>query len=447
MYLWLHKILPLLLAGEIPQSSNAGAVQGAGAPGSAANPLNAGTPGAGAGVGSGPGVSTPPEPVPAPPGVIQPTDFYQLDPNDPDSRLNGIQLREGFARVRQFDQIQSQLHRQQNELQREQTARQTAETELRELKERDRLASYMQGYGIGTPAATPPGPPGQPPGQSYQNMPPAGQQPGVGGMPPGEAADDWLMGYGVEPKPTQPNPYGTVPPGQAAAYNAAPGTGTGQPPSAPGGPAVTDPRQIVDVISTLMDQKNTAFMSTLQGALPGMVENSVGRRFAAQHQQDGVRNQFSSARVQLNNEMQSKYGISPERSRDLLDKFYLSLANNEEASRLMNAQYQDPQTQADAHNLAQTKLAQANMFFSSAINDAVSAAGEANTARQQQDAREMLMTGSYAELGDLAEPNREVYDPVKIEQMNRLANLKAQEIATTQNRLQTAAGVQAPPAY
>jgi hypothetical protein len=178
-----------------------------------------------------------------------------------------------------------------------------------------------------------------------------------------------------------------------------------------------------------------------------MVEQSVGRRFAEQQQQDGVRNQFSSARVQLSNELQQKYGITQERSRDILDKYYLSLANNEEASRLMNAQYQEPQQRADAQNLANTKLAQANMFFSSAVNDALNAAGEAQAGRQQQEARDMLMDGSYVELGDLKEPNREVYDPRQVEQVNRLNLQKAQEIADMQSRLQATAGAVATPQF
>jgi hypothetical protein len=312
--------------------------------------------------------------------------------------------------------MQGQLHTVTTENESLRQALATSEAQRKESEERDRMAAYIQELGFGQPNPAP-----QPPVQSFQ---PAGQEPVAGG-----AADDFLLGFGNDVNPPAVAPAGVNPAQQ------------------PGNPAATDntallsdPRRLVSVISALTDDGNKKLLAELSTLLPRMVEDNVARRFEQQARQDRVKSQFSSAKAQLSEEMLSKWGIPEERSKDILDKMYMSLAANEEASRLYNATYENPQAEAQAHDLANQKVGIGNELFSSALNDAMNSGFEGRQQRQAQEAAEMLETGGYADLGELEQPNREIYDPAEIEKIVQQNYEKSVELAETQNRLQNTVG-------
>jgi len=342
--------------------------------------------------------------------------MYQLDPNNPESRYTGNQVVQAFGRARQYDQMQGQLHTVTTENESLRQALATSEAQRKESEERDRIATYIQELGFGQP-----NPATQPPVESFQ---PSGQQPVAGG-----AADDFLLEFGNGGNATPGTPPGVNPAQQ-------PGT-----PAAPDNTALlSDPRRLVSVISALTDDGNKKLLAELSNLLPRMVEDNVARRFEQQARQDRVKSQFSSARAQLSEEMLSKWGIPEERAKDILDKMYMSLASNEEASRIYNASYENTQAESQAHELARQKVAEGNQLFSSALTDAITSGYQGREQRQAQEAAEMLETGGYANLGELEQPNREIYDPAEIEKIVQQNYEKSVELAETQNRLQNTVG-------
>jgi hypothetical protein len=194
------------------------------------------------------------------------------------------------------------------------------------------------------------------------------------------------------------------------------------------------------MMQALIKEQLDQTLTPLTQQLPQLVDNAVGQRFNQQARQDGVRQSFQAGREQLSNSLRDKYGITEERSRDILDKWALSSANYEEASNLMNAQWPDAQQQAQAEQIASQKIAQGNMFFNSALEDGMSAAQEGQQLRMQQEAQNMLLTGDYVDLGEMAQPNMNVWSPQNIAHENQRNLSKAMEVADMQGRLQAVAG-------
>lgn len=425
--LCLPQSLALLLLGRIPPTQ-AGSTDNLQGPGEAAP--QAGGSGNAAPVPGGNPQGSPGTPVPAPPGMIQPQEFYTLDPNNPDRRFSGVQVREAITRAGQYDNLQSEFHRQQTELTNERDARVTAERQLTEIQERERLANYMQGMGYG-PQDQPSSPQGQPPNQSQpQPQPQPVQQ--AGGQEGVDAGDDWLANYGFQPS-GQPEGANLV------ASNQQPGAPSAAPQSnSPQG--TNDPRQLTLMMKAIIDDSLSKTLTPMQQQLPELVNAAVNQRFNQQAQQDNVKNSFRSGREQLANDLNQKWGIDPVRSKDILDKWSMSQVNYDEASRLMQGTYADENQRAQATQLADQKIAQGNMFFNAALKDGIQAGQEGQSALYQQEAQQQLLTGNYVDMGDLAEPNRNVWDPRSVDQVNTANLSKAMEIAETTGRLQAAAG-------
>jgi len=432
--LCLPQNLALLLLGRIPptqagtgnQTGSGGAAPQTGGGGNAA-PAQGGLP---------PG--SPPAPVPAPPGIIQPQEFYTLDEHNPDRRFTGVQVREAITRAGQYDTLQSEFHRQGNELTNERQARVTAEQQLSEIQEQERLANYMQGMGYGSQAQ-----PGSPQAQlPNQSQPQTQQQPAqqAGVQSGADAGDDWLANYGFQPS-GQPEGPGAAP-GQGAP-NQQPGS-QGTVPQANSAPSMNDPRQLSLMMKAIIDDSLSKTLTPMQQQLPQLVNAAVNQRFTQQAQRDNVRDSFRAGREQLSTDLNQKWGVDPTRSKDIIDKMSLSQANYEEASTLLKASYADDNQRAQASQLADQKIAQGNMFFNSAVQDGIQAAQEGQSTRYQQEAQQQLMSGDYVDMGDMAEPNRNVWDPRSVDQQNTANLQKAMEIAETQGRLQAVAGPTGP---
>lgn len=428
--------LALLLLGKTTPQTNAEPGGNAGPGGTA----NQSVPGGNAGAAPGGGTPGSPQiPVDAPPGFIQPQEIYTLDPNNPDNRFTGVQMREAVIRAGQYDNLQSEFHRQQGELTTEREARQTAEQQLQEIREQENLTKYMQqmGYGPQQPAQ-PSSPQGQAPNQS---APPAqqqpGQQPGVQGD--GLGADgDFLMNYGFAPSasPGQPDGSGNPAsqPGSDQAGLQNPGTQANSPQS-----LLNDPRQLALMMRAIIQDELSKTSTPLQ-QIPTLVGAAVDQRFNQQARQDGVRQSFQAGRQQLANDLLQKWGIEDSRSRDILDKWALSSASYEEASRLMQGQYADDNQRAQAQQVADEKIGQGNMFFNAALQDAVTAAQEGQATRMQTEAQNALLSGDYVNMGEMEQPQMNVWDPEQIAQITRANLQKGMEIAETQGRLQAVAG-------
>lgn len=408
MNIWMHQVLSLLLAGKIPQVP-AGSVQPNGGPQTA--PQGPGVPG-GSPESSASDVKPVVEPqaVVAKPGQISPVEFYQLDPNDPNSRMTGAQLGEVYKRNQHYNALQSSLHRTTNERDQAVQQAQALQEQLDKVQEQERFAQYVTQ--------------GQKPSIVPQPAAVQGQQPQVQPQEPA-GVDDWLLEFGTPP-------------------NAPPNT----PPNTPQAPEAQnttayDPNQLIGTFNMMMQENNKKLMDQLQEHNASLVQEEVGRRMSETARQNSLRTNISTARQQLSEGMQNKFGISEERSRDIMDKMYLSMGNTEEASRLMQANYNDPVEAQNAQNLANQKLAQANQLFASALTDAVQEATSGVQQRQAQEARQMLETGSYITpefMGELASPKQETYDPVEINKRNQMNLQKAMEIGDMQQRLQVAAG-------
>jgi len=426
--------LALLLLGEIPQANagNTGNKTGSGAAAPQA--------GGGGNAANGPQSNPPgplPKPVPAPPGFIQPQEFYTLDENNPDQRFTGVQAREAFIRAGQYDNLQGEFHRQGTELTRERQARQTAERQLQEVQEQDRLANYMKQYGYG-PQAQPSSTQGQAPNQSQPPAPSPGQQPGGQGAGAG-ADDEWLSNYGFQAS-GQPEGSGALP---SQGSNAQPGS-TGAGPQANSPQPLNDPRQMGIMMKAIIDDSLSKTLTPMQQQIPQMVNAAVNQRFNQQAQQANVKDAFQAGRQQLSTDLTQNFGIDPNRSRDILAKWSMSQANYEEASRLHQGKYADDNQRAQALQIADQKIAQGNMFFNSALKDGLQAAQEGQTVRYQQEAQQQLLSGNYVDLGDMAEPNRNVWDPKQVDQVNSANLNKAMEIAEMTGRLQAVAGPTGP---
>jgi len=106
----------------------------------------------------------------------------------------------------------------------------------------------------------------------------------------------------------------------------------------------------------------------------------------------------------------------------------------------MQGTYADDNQRAQATQLADGKIAQGNMFFNASLQDAMQAAQEGQATRYQQEAQQQLLSGNYVDLGDLAEPNRNVWDPQQVDSVNNANLQKAMEVAETTGRLQAVAG-------
>jgi len=432
LLLGLPQSLALLLLGETPQPNAGSTGNPQGSPGPAPQGGNGGN--ADPAQGGNP-QGSPQNPVPAPPGFIQPQEFYTLDPNNPDQRFTGVQAREAFIRAGQYDNLQGEYHRTQTELTQERQARQIAETQLQERAEQERLATYMQQMGYSPQPGSNPGQPqpqSQQPGQQQPGQQPGGQDPGAG------AGDDWLMNYGFGQSPGQPEGTGDLP-GQGAP-NVQPGSPGAVPQTNSPQSTLNDPRQLSIMMRAIIQDELSKTLTPVQQQIPNVINAAVDQRFNQQARQDNVRNSFQAGRQQLSTNLDQKFGIDPNRSRDILDKWSLSSANYEEASRLMQGQYADDNQRAQAQQFADQKIAQGNMFFNSALEDALQAAQEGQAVRNQQDAQDQLMSGNYVDMGDLAQPNTNVWDPMQVDQVNRANLNKAMEIAETTGRLQQVAG-------
>jgi len=306
--LCLPQSLALLLLGDLPQANpgNTGNVPG---PGGVAPQA-----GVGGNAATGSGVAaqgSPPSPVPAPPGIIQPQEYYTLGPNDGDQRFTGVQMREAVVRAGQYDNLQGEFHRQERELSQERQGRETAERQVQEYQEQERLSNYMQQYGLGQ---QPNSPTSQPQNQSQQpQQPQPGQQPGVPLV--GEVGEDWLANYGV-PAAGQPDGSAGLP-GQGA--NVQPGSpgAAPQPSSAPS--AMDDPRKMAIMMKAIVDDSLSKTLTPMQQQLPELVNAAVNQRFNQQSRQDNVRESFQAGRQQLSTDLNQKWGIDPNRSRDILD--------------------------------------------------------------------------------------------------------------------------------
>jgi len=341
-------------------------------------------------------------------------------------------MREAVVRAGQYDNLQGEFHRQERELSQERQGRETAERQVQEYQEQERLSNYMQQYGLGQ---QPNSPTSQPQNQSQQpQQPQPGQQPGVPLV--GEVGEDWLANYGV-PAAGQPDGSAGLP-GQGA--NVQPGSpgAAPQPSSAPS--AMDDPRKMAIMMKAIVDDSLSKTLTPMQQQLPELVNAAVNQRFNQQSRQDNVRESFQAGRQQLSTDLNQKWGIDPNRSRDILDKWSLSQANYEEASRLMQGTYADDNQRAQATQLADGKIAQGNMFFNASLQDAMQAAQEGQATRYQQEAQQQLLSGNYVDLGDLAEPNRNVWDPQQVDSVNNANLQKAMEVAETTGRLQAVAG-------
>lgn len=420
----------IAVAGSTPQA-NGSTVNSPGSGGGAPQVADGGNAVAAPGV--APQGSTPSS-VPAPPGVIQPQEFYTLDSNNPERRFTGVQLKEAIIRAGQYDNMQGEFQRQQRDLAQEREGRENAERQLQEIQEKERLGNYMQQYGFGQPAQ-PGSNTGQPPNQSQTSQPPQpGQQPD--GQAGAEAGEDWLANFGSQ---SSGQPEGTAgQPGQGAisqpgSPGATPQTNSPQSP-------LNDPRQMAVMMKAIIDDSLSKTVTPQLQNLPQLVDAAVNQRFTQQAQQANVRDSFQAGRQQLSTDLNQKWGIDPARSRDILDKWTLSSTSYEEASKLMQGTYSDDTQRAQATQLADEKIAQGNMFFNAALQDAMQAAHEGQSVRFQQEAQQQLLSGNYAQLGDLAEPNRNVWDPNQVDQVNSANLTKAMEIAETQGRLQAVAG-------
>jgi hypothetical protein len=198
------------------------------------------------------------------------------------------------------------------------------------------------------------------------------------------------------------------------------------------------------MMKAIIDDSLSKTLTPMQQQLPELVNAAVTERFNQQARQANVRDSFATGRQQLATDLEQKWGIDPSRSKDILDQWSLSAANYEEASRLMQGNYADDNQRAQAIRMADEKIAQGNQFFNASIQNAVQAAQDGQTTRYQQEAQQQLLSGSYADLGDLAEPNRNVWDPRQVDQMNSANLTKAMEVAETAGRLQSVAGPTGP---
>lgn len=424
MLLHLARILPMLMVGRNPQgkAGNSGGSQGQ--QGAASG---AGSGGQAGGNQQGSGNRMPGNrPGSAQPGVVQPSEFYVLDPNNPNSRYTGLQIREAVTRANQYDNLQSEFHRTQNSLQRERQARVAAEQQLKAIKERENIANVVQQMTGGEAQ------PGQTRGQfQQQNRQQQGQQTGAPNAG-GDADDDWLDSF-MSDSSFQSG-------GQAQMRQAQNASGANDAQSASSASSWNDPRQVATMMQALIKQELAKTLTPIQQQLPQMVNQAVSQGFNQQARQENVRQSFHAGREQLADDLLNKWGVDKDRSKDILDKWALSSANYEEASRLMNNQYRTPQEQQQAQQLAEQKIAQGNMFFNAALQDGIAAAQEGQQARMQQEAQQALLTGDYVDLGDRENVNPNVWDPNQIAAENQQNLQKAMEIAETAGRLQSVAG-------
>lgn len=351
--------------------------------------------------------------------AIEDTRFYLTDPNNPESRLVGVQLREAIQRGRQVDTLQSQLHTTQNLNKTLSEQLEAASARLKEYETEAAVAAQLTRMGVSSPASGQqqvgvPNPQGtQPQQQSYLDM---ANQINAG---EGTAA---AYGFGTDPG------VGTVDPAQQQTQ--------GNPPVPEGQNSVfSDPQELAKQLLPVLDQLVAARVGNIQEQVQQQTQAGLDNMRQERAVQDQIGNTLQATR-QVRAQALANLGIADDSSRNILDLEDMSAVLQREAEGLIGLGGQQNVA------LAQDKLRQAATMQQQAVNDRVQAQISFNNTQRQRQFDTQIENAPFAALSveETTEPNYDLRGPREIAAANQAKLNKALELVEARSRIDGSTG-------
>lgn len=359
---------------------------------------------------------------------LQDAQFYALDPNDPESRVTGVQLREAVNRARQFDGLQSSHHRLQNQYEQAQQEIEKLRNAVSEYQTASAVQRRLSEIGFDDALNQ---------GSSYNQAAGNQMQSGVTQQPPGQGTQDGSMddwGYEAdtgEGFDMQYDEYGRPIIGQAGQSRNPAQQGQHRQAGAnnPGAPisAETLARNLLPVFEKLIDSKLTP-------ALQRFEQQSQQR---IQQLERGMQDkeEIASAHAVNRNMRKSelvKLGLDDEQVTNILDYHDMSRTYERSAEELISeAQKQtDPQQRAALLNQAKEQMKHSTEFHAKAARAEAEAIANHEKLAKRQQFEANIETNPFAAVGvEEPEVDYNLKDPKEIQNQNQDAVNRAIQMA------------------
>jgi hypothetical protein len=381
-----REILSLMMMGETPPKTGEGVSAGAGSEAGGTVAPN-----------TSPGVPAPesdPKALSPSQAVIEDTVYYAVDPNRPDERFLGTQVKEAMHRVKTLNNVTGELDRTRNALKESNTERDALRAQMDEITANMRLQKQLSEMQV------------QPQQRGTSQLSSQQQQ---------QSDDAWLLG----------NDLAGNPPAQIPAY-------------------LTDPAQfrqfLQEAVSTEMDQRGM----TQDGYKQQLAEYQAGSE-----EERAARDQTSRTLRQsreLASEGLRNIGVEETEIARILDMEQQSSLKHREAELLMSVTGVTPAERAQSFELGQLALTEAQQLLTAASTARAKAMNDWNAGKAKRDAELLLENDAY--VGPIME-GMTTGDPDAVREMdgrkaaviNKTTLDKAKEIAAEQRRIREAASV------